>query len=318
MSQNRSAGRTSRPSHKRGKKSATHDGLVISSHGRRLKLRDVKGKTRRCAVRSDVPPLVCGDRVRWLPAETGRLGVVESLIPRDTLLARPSPSGVLRPVAANLDLILVVIAPQPQPSLKEIDSYLANAEYLGISPGLVVNKAELLDETERAALEARYAHYAAIGYPLIFCSAYSGDNLNALQQALAGHCSILVGQSGVGKSSLTMRLLPEVKTAVGALSDYHGLGRHTTSSGSLYPLHEAEGGFLIDSPGVRDFGLWHVPQRELARQFIEFRPHIINCRFRDCSHLTEPDCAVQAAVEEGLISRERMENYAALWKESEN
>ncbi len=315
MIRNRSAGRTSQ---KRRKKSAARDGLVISSHGRRLKLRGPDGKIQRCAVRSNLPPLVCGDRVRWLPPETGRLGVVESLLPRATLLARPSPTGTLRPVAANLDLILVVIAPRPEPTLKEIDAYLANAEYLGIAPGLVVNKAELLDEAGRAALEARYAHYADIGYALIFCSAHSGDNLDALQQQLAGRCSILVGQSGVGKSSLTMRLLPEVKTAVGALSDYHGLGRHTTSSGSLYPLPKAEGGFLIDSPGVRDFGLWHVPRRELARQFIEFRPHIINCRFRDCSHLTEPDCAVRAAVEDGSISGERMASYAALWKEAEN
>jgi ribosome biogenesis GTPase len=174
----------------------------------------------------------------------------------------------------------------------------------------VVNKSDLLDTESRAKLEQRLAIYEQIGYSLLFISTRTTDGLRDLHQQLKSHTSILVGQSGVGKSSLVQALLPDLDIRIGALSQVTGLGRHTTTVTTLY--HLPDGGDLIDSPGVRDFSLSPVPVDQLAQGFREFKAYLGQCRFHNCRHASEPGCAVQDAVRSGAINQRRLANYKEL------
>lgn len=251
---------------------------------------------------------MCGDRVRWAQSEP-RHGRITAIEPRRGLLARPDFHGRPRPLAANLDRVYVVIAPAPpyQPAL--IDRYLVAVEHFDLAAAIVLNKADLLDGDGERAL-AELAIYEALGYPVIAASARSDHGLDALATAMAGGTGILVGQSGVGKSSLTRRLVPGLDIAVGELSAGDTTGRHTTTATTLY--HLPGGGHIIDSPGVRDFGLWHIDERDVAHGFRELRELIPQCRFRDCRHLDDPGCAVVAAVQEGRVDRRRLESYRGI------
>src|SRR5690606_3228646 len=187
------------------------------------------------------------------------------------------------------------------------DRYLVAAEQAGLEPLLVLNKADLLEQGEYAELRAWLDDYAALGYRTLCLSADSGAGLDALRQELKGHVNVFVGQSGVGKSSLINALLPDADLRVGALSEMTGKGTHTTTTARLF--HFPDGGDLIDSPGIREFGLTHISHDDLLEGFIEFRPFLGHCRFRDCQHLHEPGCALLAAVTSGAISAGRMNSY---------
>ena len=200
---------------------------------------------------------------------------------------RREPRGKLKPVAANIDQIVVVIASRPSFEQGMLDRYLVAAEIIGARPAVVFNKADLLNDEARARLERKLALYSGLGYPLLFTSTRTTDGLKDLHAQLRHHTSVLVGQSGVGKSSLVQALLPERAVRIGDLSNVTGLGRHTTTTAMLY--HLPDGGDLIDSPGVRDFALWPVDAQTLARGFVEFRPWLGHCKFRDCNHRGEPD-----------------------------
>ncbi|MGW8310309.1 MAG: ribosome small subunit-dependent GTPase A, partial [Thiogranum sp.] len=241
-----------------------------------------------------------------------REGVITAVLDRDTVLARPDQNGRSRAIAANIDQVIVVIASKPSCEYGMLDRYLAAAELIGASPVVVLNKADLLDADSRAKLEQRLAVYPAIGYPLIFTSTRSADGLKDLHEHLKGHISILVGQSGVGKSSLVQALLPDLDIRTGSLSQVTGLGRHTTTVAMLY--HVPGGGDLIDSPGVRDFTLSKVAPELLENGFPEFAPYLGQCRFHNCRHLVEPGCAVHNAARDGAISPLRLENYRELVK----
>lgn len=284
-------------------------GLVITHYGQQLDIEaldgDDAGSIHRCYQRSNLTPLVSGDRVVWQAGEPS--GVVVAVQERRSLLQRPNKFNELKPVAANIDRIVVVIAPQPEPHYNLVDRYLVAAAACDIPVLLLLNKADLLDADRGAALGAMLQLYEGLGYPTALVSTRTRTGLDALGQLLAGHTSIFVGQSGVGKSALVNALLPAAVTLEGALSQAEDKGRHTTTAARLY--HLAQGGDLIDSPGIREFGLWHMEPAQLLQGFVEFRPFIGHCRFRDCRHEDVQQCRLLQAVQEGHIDTRRMDSY---------
>ena len=281
-------------------------GRVITRYGAQVDIENNEHTRYRCMLRRNLPSPVCGDRVVW-QAGINQTGVVVAVEPRQTLLERPDADNQIKPVAANINQILVVAAPPPALDIDLINSYLVAAEMTGIQPVLVLNKIDLLEKDSLKKLKGRLKPYEDIGYTVIYASCETSHGLNDLVKHLQGKTSILVGQSGVGKSSLIQELLPEEELRVGALSESSGLGRHTTTTTQLY--HFSAGGELIDSPGVRSFRLGHVSKNQLTDGFIEFRPYLGQCKFSDCLHKVEPDCAIREAVENGSISQERYDSY---------
>ncbi|AGA90574.1 ribosome small subunit-dependent GTPase A [Thioflavicoccus mobilis 8321] len=284
-------------------------GTVVVRHGANLAVEDEAGKVWHCLARQNIGEPVCGDRVVWQPIGSGR-GLVTALMARRTVLSRPDFAGRDKPLAANLDQLVIVLAPRPEPSPYLLDQYLVAAELIGVRALIAVAKTDLVDETERPAFEQRFAHYGALGYPLLWLSLRRDATLASLAAALHGHTSILVGQSGVGKSSLVKALLPDREIQIGRLSAATGLGRHTTSATTRYRL--ADGSFLIDSPGVRSFRLGAIDPADLARGFRELASLIGHCRFSDCRHDREPDCALKAAVADGRVHPERLATFLHL------
>jgi len=285
-------------------------GLVIAHFGVQVEVEaqegELSGQVFRCHLRANLPALVTGDRVVWRAGNQG-IGVIVAQLPRGTELCRPDSRGQLKPVAANVDLIVIVFAPLPEPHSNLIDRYLVAAEHAGIRPLLLLNKTDLIDEQNGVALEALLSVYRQLGYPLLEVSALDGAGMQALQAQLDGHVSVFVGQSGVGKSSLVNSLLPEVDTRVGPLSELTGSGTHTTTTARLF--HFPRGGELIDSPGIREFGLGHVSRADVEAGFIEFHELLGHCRFRDCKHDREPGCALLKALDEGHVQQQRMNSY---------
>lgn len=281
-------------------------GLVIAHFGVQVDVEDGDGQICRCHLRANLPTLVTGDRVVWRAGNQGQ-GVIVAQLPRTSELCRPDTRGQLKPVAANVDQIVIVFAPLPQPHANLIDRYLIAAEHAGIRPLLLLNKADLLDEDNAAFIDSLLATYRQLGYPLLEVSAHDGAGMAELRAALDNRISVFVGQSGVGKSSLVNSLLPGVDLRVGALSELTGKGTHTTTTARLF--HFPEGGDLIDSPGIREFGLGHVSRDDVEAGFIEFRELLGRCRFRDCRHDREPGCALLLALEEGRIQPQRLASY---------
>lgn len=288
-------------------------GRVIAHFGRTLDVQaDGDGPTVRCHLRANLEGLVTGDRVIWRAAEDAEGNVSEGVVvarsERQNVLERPDARGQLKPVAANIDQILIVFAAEPAPHPNLIDRYLVAAEATGITPVLVLNKIDLLPESG-GELRALLSRYEALGYPVVATTTARATGLDALHERLAGRTSVFVGQSGVGKSSLIDRLLPDESLRIGALSKDSRKGTHTTTTARLYRLPTADDAELIDSPGIREFGLVHLDERQVAEGFIEFRDFLGRCRFRDCSHRHEPGCALLEAVERGDIHPQRFASY---------
>ncbi|PMR73837.1 small ribosomal subunit biogenesis GTPase RsgA [Billgrantia endophytica] len=288
-------------------------GRVIAHFGRTLDVRaDSGGDPVRCHLRANLEGLVTGDRVIWRathdPAGHVVEGVVVARSERQSVLERPDARGQLKPVAANIDQILIVFAVEPAPHPNLIDRYLVAAEATGIDPTLVLNKIDLLPK-DGGELMALLNRYEALGYPVVATTTARENGLAALHDRLAGRTSVFVGQSGVGKSSLIDRLLPGEALRIGALSKDSRKGTHTTTTARLYDLPTAENAELIDSPGIREFGLMHLDEQQVTEGFIEFRELLGRCRFRDCRHRQEPGCAVLEAVKRGDIHPERFDSY---------
>jgi ribosome biogenesis GTPase len=283
-------------------------GTVIAQYGQQVDLLDADGETRRCFLRANLETPVAGDRVifRAGDSDAGEDGVVVALQPRHSALQRPDKFGALRTIAANIDLVVIVVAPLPEPHANLIDRYLVATEVLGAEALIFLNKCDLLDAPDADALDTLLAPYRALGYTVLRGAARDAVPA-ALREALSGRDSILVGQSGVGKSTLLNALLPAAEQRIGALSEEVGKGRHTTTTARRFSL--PSGGALIDSPGIREFGLWHLDRGSVQEGFREIRALAGECRFRDCRHEGEPGCAVIAAAEDGRIDPQRLASY---------
>jgi ribosome biogenesis GTPase / thiamine phosphate phosphatase len=280
------------------------EGLLISPLRNQADIEcPASGRRQRCHLRANLPPVAAGDRVIWRPGEP--TGVVVSLLPRRNQLHRPDAYGKLKLVAANIDRALIILAPEPQAHANLIDRYLVAFADLDIEPVLVLNKSDLLGEQDPSLVLLR--SYQDLGYPVLHLSAKQPQSLADLQQLLSLGTSILVGQSGVGKSSLLQALLPDEVIKVGALSEAVAKGRHTTTHARLYAF--PGGGHCIDSPGIREFGLSHLSQDAIAAGFVEFAPYLGHCKFRNCQHQQEPGCALRQALAEGAIGQARFTSY---------
>lgn len=286
------------------------EGIIISHFGTQVEVEGTQepyiGVSTRCNMRANLGQLVTGDKVVWRPKHTEG-GVVVARSDRDTLLQRPDMHGRLKPVAANIDFIVVVIAAEPVPHANLIDRYLVAAETVDIPPVILLNKSDLIDESNAKDLEDLLKTYIDLGYQVIRTSIKNDEGMAELNKFLKDRISVFVGQSGVGKSSLIGTLLPDIEISIGELSQKRKKGTHTTTTARLF--HMPIGGDLIDSPGIREFGLWHISEDELLEGFIEFRPHLGYCKFRDCAHEQEPGCAIREALEKGEITAHRFESY---------
>lgn len=268
------------------------------------------GTRYRCFLRANLGSLVTGDLVVFRPGppvDGIYTGVIEAVQPRSSELSRPNAYGQVKPVAANIDQIILVIAPEPEAHPNLIDRYLVAAENCGIEPIILLNKTDLLNEQNKAPLIALLNSYQQLGYRTLSVCSHIEASLGELKNFLNGRTSVFVGQSGVGKSSLISTLLPNEELRVGALSAHTAKGRHTTTTARLY--HFPAGGDLIDSPGIREFGLWHMSKDEVLYGFKELRNIVGNCRFRDCSHLHEPGCALLLAVKNQEVSERRLNSF---------
>ena len=285
------------------------NGRIISHYGQHVDVESLitedEGRIIRCTQRSNLPRLVTGDLVVWSD-DGADGGVVLALGQRRNFFGRPSPEGQFKAMAANIDIVLVVFASSPTPHVSLIDRYLVAIEQQHLTAVLVLNKLDLLNQEELIKLDYILSPYGEIGYPVYKVSAEDGRGMNELEQALANQTTILVGQSGVGKSSLLNKLSSGKHANVAPLSETWDRGTHTTTTSSLYHMPEFD---LIDSPGIREFGLGHIDGQQVFEGFIEFRPFAGSCKFRDCSHRQEPGCAIQAALEAGQIGVERVDSY---------
>jgi ribosome biogenesis GTPase / thiamine phosphate phosphatase len=242
-------------------------------------------------------------------------GVIHRVLERRTALVRRTGTRTprIQVLAANVDAVVVVSAlAEPRYKTGLIDRYLVIAEEAGIAPAICLNKIDLGDEATLAQARTDLSVYEALGYPLALTSVKRGDGLEDLRSLLAGKRSVLVGHSGVGKSKLAGWIQPGALLLSGEV-DRHGKGRHTTTRSKLIPLDF--GGEIVDTPGVRELSIHHVDRDQLARHFVEMRPHLDRCRFTLCRHIPEPDCRVKEAVEGGEIAKARYESYVRLFEE---
>ena len=263
--------------------------------------------------RGDSDLVVIGDRVA-VARQGGGEGMIESIEPRRSRFSRrqPGPRGAWKEdmIVANLDQVLVVFAcAEPMPHLRMVDRFLVVAEHNEVEAVLVANKVDLVGV---AAAREIFAGYEAIGYPVHFVSAREGIGVEELADRLVGRVSVVTGPSGVGKSTLLNAIQPGLRIETGDVSTVLHKGRHTTTAAELHPLTAPGGGYVADTPGLRELGLWQVPPDELAWCFPEMRALLGGCGFNDCRHLAEPRCAVRAAVAAGSVSEARYDSFRRL------
>ncbi len=285
------------------------NGRVISHYGQQLDVEsldaETSGRVYRCHQRTNLPDLVTGDYVVW-EQETDETGIILALGERTNLFSRPGFAGKLKSVAANLDVVVIVVAAAPQAFMNLIDRYLVAVGAIGLESILVLNKSDLINDSNASELEALLSVYRELNFPVLRVSAKQGEGMEALKETLAGKTTVLVGQSGVGKSSLINRLGGETLAETGELSVAHAKGTHTTTTARLFHL---PGFDLIDSPGIREFELGHIEPEQVVVAFPEIQSHAEHCKFRDCKHGSEPGCEVREAVARGLIHPDRMQSY---------
>ena len=282
--------------------------------------RRADGSLRRDTVASaaETLKLAVGDHVTLECEPASRAWAIAEILPRRSCLARRAPGGGQgeRIVAANVDQVVVVFAAaNPEPHPRMLDRFLVIAEANELAARIVINKVELVGGADVA--RERWTDYERAGYPIHYTSVKRTEGLDALHGVLVGVVSVLTGPSGVGKSSLLNAMFPGLDLRVGEISESVNKGRHTTVGGYLHPLPGVEGGYVADTPGLREVGMWSLSPASLDVCFPELRPYVENCRFADCRHVVEPDCAVRAAVEAGDVSVRRYESFLKLRDELE-
>jgi ribosome biogenesis GTPase / thiamine phosphate phosphatase len=293
-------------------------GIVLQARGGGHRVQDgdsivscpVRGKLKKDRLYTDL--IATGDRVWWRSTRPGR-GIIEEVLPRETQLSRLRPGPQRAPfedvIVANPDQAVFIFAVQdPDPHLRLLDRLLVIAENNDLPAIICANKIDLLRRKGKA--HEMFDMYKKIGYPVIYTSAHTGRGVGDLKTRLLGKLSVLSGPSGAGKSSLLNAIQPGLGLEVREISELTGKGRHTTVSVRLWPLDG--GGYVADTPGLREAGLFGIEPEELAWHFVEMRPYLSDCRFSSCTHTHEPGCAVKAAVEAGAIGEARYDSYCRL------
>ena len=282
--------------------SSEQTGLVITRYGQHVLVEAESGELYHCTGRQNIKLSVAGDQVIFQTISKSE-GVVTALLERDNQLSRS-----YKLIASNIDQLWLVVAVEPHYQFELIDRYLVVAENAGLPINIVVNKIELSNDFER--IKHNFSMYESTGYQVFYLSVKDQINIEQFKTLLDDKTHIFLGQSGVGKSSLINELIPNLNLRVNEISTKSKLGKHTTTNTTLY--HIPSGGDLIDSPGIREFQLDDLSNKEILSGFREFKPFIGSCKFRNCAHINEPNCAIKEAVESGKIHHKRYENYLQL------
>lgn len=292
-------------------------GVVLRGAGGVWDVHTERGTVREASLRGRLKQgavkLAVGDEVVIEHDPHAAAWAIAELLPRRSKLARRTPGGGFgeRVVAANIDqAVIVFAAAAPEPHPRMLDRFLVVAAAHDIPPHIVINKVDLVGIDE---VRQRFGAYERAGYPVLATSVKRGDGLAELANVLRGRVSALTGPSGVGKSSMLNAIYPGLDLRVGEISTSVMKGRHTTVAADMHPL--PGGGYVVDTPGLREVGVWGLPTEELDRCFLEFREHLGHCRFRDCRHLAEPGCAIRDAVASGRITSDRYDSYVKLYGE---
>ena len=284
-------------------------GLVVASHGRHCMVESMDGERRICHPRGKKSQVVVGDQVEWLPSTDE--GTIEKILPRRNLFYRQDEIRT-KSFAANLDQVVILLAAEPEFSQMQLTRALIAAEAEHITPIIALNKSDLTDLFARA-LE-RLAPYSSMGYTVLQLAIKHGRSSDLVER-LQNKTSLILGPSGTGKSTLINQFIPNALVSTGEISHALNSGKHTTTSTNLYWVDAERKTALIDSPGFQEFGLHHIDAMQLAAYMPDFKPHVSECKFYNCTHLHEPGCGVQTAVETGKINASRYKLYGMLFAE---
>ncbi len=300
------------------------EGIVIKSTGSWFTVMAKDGTFAECKLKGNfrmkgiktTNPVAVGDKVDFLPDKDENAGLITKIFPRNNHIIRKATnlSKLSHIIAANIDQALLVASLyEPRTSVGFIDRFLVTAEAYHIPAILIFNKIDIYDEERFAELDKITGIYRAAGYPCYAVSARTGENVETLKAIIKNKTNLFSGISGVGKSALVNAIEPGLSLRTGIISDYHKKGKHTTTFPEMHPL--SFGGFIIDTPGIREFGLVDFRKEEIAERFPEMRHFMHDCQFNNCSHIHEPRCAVKDAVERGEIPASRYESYLRIYKD---